>query len=58
MTRGKGPHMYEVWWLTVFQFLRYAILIISPEKKENKDSTENKKTVKDSEAIWNLFIRG
>ena len=27
-------------------------------KKENKDSTENKKTVKGSEAIWNLFIRG
>ena len=56
--RGKGPHVYEVWWLTVFQFLRYAILVISPGKKENKDSTENKKTVKDSEAIWNLFIRG
>ena len=49
--------MSGVWWLNVLQFRRFAIPIVDAEtKKNNKDSTETKKTIKDSEVIRNVLI--
>ena len=50
----KGPYMSGVWWLNVMRFWRFAIPIACPGRKKNnnnnnKDSTEIKKTIKDSE---------
>ena len=50
----KGPYMSEVWWLNVVRFRRFAIPITCPEKKKNnnnKDSTEIRKTIKDSNVL-------
>ena len=49
----KGPHMSGVWWLKVVRFRRFAIPIACPEKKKNnnKDSTEIRKTIKDSNVL-------
>ena len=45
----KGPYMSGLWWLNVVRFRRFAIAIACPEKKtNNKDSTEIRKTIKDS----------
>ena len=46
--------MSEVWWLNVVRFRRFAIPIACPEKKKNnnnKDSTEIRKTIKDSNVL-------
>ena len=48
----KGPHMSGVWWLNVVRFRRFARAIVRPEKKKNnKDSTEIRKTIKDSNVL-------
>ena len=49
----KGPYMSGVWWLNVVRFRRFAIPITCPEKKKNnnKDSTEIRKTIKDSNVL-------
>ena len=49
----KGPYMSGVWWLNVVRFRRFAIPIACPEKKKNnnKDSTEIRKTIKDSNVL-------
>ena len=49
----KGPYMSGVWWLKVVWFRRFAIPIACPEKKKNnnKDSTEIRKTIKDSNIL-------
>ena len=48
----KGPYMSGVWWLNVVQFRRFARAIVRPEKKKNnKDSTEIRKTIKDSNVL-------
>ena len=53
----KGPYMSGVWWLKVVQFRRFAFPIACPEKKKNnnnnnnKDSTEIRKTIKDSNVL-------
>ena len=48
----KGLYMSLVWWLNVMRFQRFAIPIVRPEKKKNnKDSTEIRKTIKDSDKI-------
>ena len=50
----KGPYMSEVWWLNVVRFRRFAIPIACPKKKKNnnnKDSTEIRKTIKDSNVL-------
>ena len=58
----KGPYMSGVWWLNVVRFRRFARAIVRPEKKKNnKDSTEIRKTIKDSNVLesfkyWNLLI--
>ena len=44
--------MSGVWWLNVVRFRRFAIAIACPEKKKNnKDSTEIRKTIKDSNVL-------
>ena len=44
--------MSGVWWLNVVQFRRFARAIVRPEKKKNnKDSTEIRKTIKDSNVL-------
>ena len=44
--------MSVVWWLNVVRFRRFARAIVRPEKKKNnKDSTEIRKTIKDSNAL-------
>ena len=45
--------MSGVWWLNVVRFWRFAIPIACPEKKKNnnKDSTEIRKTIKDSNVL-------
>ena len=52
-TSDKGPYMSGVWWLNVVRFRRFAIPITCPEKKKNnnKDSTEIRKTIKDSNVL-------
>ena len=50
----KGPYMSGVWWLNVVRFRRFAFPIACPEKKKNnnnKDSTEIRKTIKDSNVL-------
>ena len=48
----KGPYMSGVWWLNVVRFRRFARAIVRPEKKKNnKDSTEIRKTIKDSNVL-------
>ena len=49
----KGPYMSGGWWLNVVRFRRFAIPIACPEKKKNnnKDSTEIRKTIKDSNVL-------
>ena len=48
----KGPYMSGVWWLNVVRFRRFATAIACPEKKKNnKDSTEIRKTIKDSNVL-------
>ena len=48
----KGPYMSGVWWLNVVRFWRFARAIVRPEKKKNnKDSTEIRKTIKDSNVL-------
>ena len=52
----KGPYMSGVWWLKVVRFRRFAFPIACPEKKKNnnnnnKDSTEIRKTIKDSNVL-------
>ena len=48
----KGPYMSGVWWLNVVRFRRFASAIVRPEKKKNnKDSTEIRKTIKDSNVL-------
>ena len=48
----KGPYMSGVWWLNVVRFQRFARAIVRPEKKKNnKDSTEIRKTIKDSNVL-------
>ena len=48
----KGPYMSGVWWLNVVRFRRFARAIVRPEKKKNnKDSTEIRKTIKDSSVL-------
>ena len=48
----KGPYVSGVWWLNVVRFRRYARAIVRPEKKKNnKDSTEIRKTIKDSNVL-------
>ena len=49
----KGPYMSGVWCLNVVRFQRFAIPIACPEKKKNnnKDSTEIRKTIKDSNVL-------
>ena len=48
----KGPYMSGVWWLNVVRFRRFARAIVCPEKKKNnKDSTEIRKTIKDSNVL-------
>ena len=48
----KGPYMSGVWWLNVVWFRRFARAIVRPEKKKNnKDSTEIRKTIKDSNVL-------
>ena len=44
--------MSGVWWLNVVRFRRFARAIVRPEKKKNnKDSTEIRKTIKDSNVL-------
>ena len=44
--------MSGVWWLNVVRFRRFARAIVRPEKKKNnKDSTEIRKTIKDSSVL-------
>ena len=44
--------MSGVWWLNVVRFWRFARAIVRPEKKKNnKDSTEIRKTIKDSNVL-------
>ena len=44
--------MGGIWWLNVLRFRRFAIPIVDAEtKKNNKDSTETKKTITDSDVI-------
>ena len=44
--------MSGVWWLNVVRFRRFARAIVRPEKKKNnKDSTEIWKTIKDSNVL-------
>ena len=51
--------MSGVWWLNVVRFRRFARAIVRPEKriiiiiikKNNKDSTEIRKTIKDSNVL-------
>ena len=44
--------MSGVWWLNVVRFQRFARAIVRPEKKKNnKDSTEIRKTIKDSNVL-------
>ena len=48
----KSPYMSGVWWLKVVRFRRFARAIVRPEKKKNnKDSTEIRKTIKDSNVL-------
>ena len=48
----KGLYMSLVWWLNVMRFRRFAIPIVRPEKKRIiRDSTEIRKTIKDSDKI-------
>ena len=50
----KGPYMSGVWWLNVVRFRRFARAIVRPGKKKNnnnKDSTEIRKTIKDSNVL-------
>ena len=49
--------MSGVWWLNVMQFRRFAISIADAEKKNNKDSTETRKIIKDSKVILNLLTK-
>ena len=53
----KGLYMSGVWWLNLLQFRRFVIPVVDAEtKKNNKDNTGTKKTIKDSEVIRNLLI--
>ena len=48
----KGPYMSGDWWLNVVRYRRFARAIVRPEKKKNnKDSTEIRKTIKDSNVL-------
>ena len=54
----KGPYMSGVWWLNVVRFRRFARAIVRPEKKKNnKDSTEIRKTIKDSNVLESFLIK-
>ena len=55
-TRFKGPHVCQVWWLTVLWFLRFTIPIVCPEKKRIIGIVPKLKTMKDSKVIRNLLI--
>ena len=55
-TRGKGPHVCEVWWLKALRFQRFARAKASPESwRIIRIVPKLRKQLKDSEVIRNLL---